>query len=479
MKKENSKTVITYFLGLLIGYVALALITFLIHTDISTTGFAISNQTIVTEQQASIALGKARDIIEDMENSGFNVARVNDLIEESRKERVLENYERVVAISDEIADLKQKAIDVQDQIKDVTLRIDEAKKSDFDATESEVLLNLSIVEFALENYEGAEEFLLNSIEKLNINVEEEFKILLNNFNDLKKESLENNLNITRLENTISNAQKIETVDIKNLNTLKQEFINLNKSIIMLIEAKNDITAMAEAGLRTTRVNDVLDDLEFALELGYYNEIDDISKNIGDLKLKAFGIEVNIKKTKTKIDEAKGYSLDVNEVETLFNSSVNEFNLENYEDAEKLLKQSFEKTEKIISDSLLFGTISKSELRFNIINFLKRFWWLVLIIITITSIFGIIAYQRVSIMILESNLRRFEREKKAIVSLIKKAQTAHFKENIMDKSTYNLTFNKHQDRIIEIKEKIPVVKAKLTRKKENAWKFSKLKLDSKK
>jgi len=443
------------------------------------TGFAISNQTIVTEQQASIALGKARDIIEDMENSGFNVARVNDLIEEARKERVLENYERVVAISDEIADLKQKAIDVQDQIKEVTLRIDEAKKSDFDATESEVLLNLSIVEFALENYEGSEEFLLNSIDLLNINVEEEFKILLNNFNDLKKESLENNLNITRLENTISNAQKLETVDIKNLNTLKQEFINLNKSIIMLIEAKNDITAMAEAGLRTTRVNDVLDDLEFALELGYYNEIDDISKNIGDLKLKAFGIEVNIKKTKTKIDEAKGYNLDVNEVKSLFNSSVNEFNLENYEDAEKLLKQSFEKTEKIISDSLLFGTISKSELRFNIINFLKRFWWLVLIIITITSIFGIIAYQRVSIMILESNLRRFEREKKAIVSLIKKAQTAHFKENIMDKSTYNLTFNKHQDRIIEIKEKIPVVKAKLTRKKENAWKFSKLKLDSKK
>lgn len=470
MKKEKLKTIGVFLLALLIGYTVLALVTLSVNKDISITGFVISNQTIVTEQHASIALGRARDIIEDMSKSGFSVVRVNDLLEEARRERVLGNYERVVIISDEIADLQQKAIDVKDQIKSVTLSIEEAKKSDLNAAEAKVLLNLSIVEFTLGNYWGAEELLLDSIEKLDINIEEEIKILIENFNILKNDSLKNNLNITRLENTISNIQNLETPDVKNINTLKQEFFNLNSSINILIEAKNDVTAMAEAGLGTTRVTDILNEVEFALELGYYKEIEGISENIRNLKLKAFEIEADIKKTKTKVEEARSYGLDVNELESLFNSSVNEFNLENYEDAEELLKQSFEKAEKIVSDSLLFGTVSKSQLKFNIINFLKRFWWAVLITVIITSFFSIVTFQRVSIMMLENRLKSLEREKVAIVSLTKKAQTAYFKEKSMGKSTYNLRIDGYQDRTIQIREKIPVVKANLTRKKEKAWKF---------
>lgn len=479
MNKDNKNEYSNLFqipLAVLSGYAIIFLVAFLFHTDFnvtepSITGFAIANRT-VTEQDASLALGKANQILAEMSSQGFGVARVKDLIEEARREMVMKNYEKVILLTDEISDLKQKAADVQAQIKNAKSIISDAKKNMIDATEPEALLNLSIVEFALENYEGSQNLIESSIGKLKINTEEEIKIILGNLYILKNNSLNNGFNSTRLRDTISNAENaLKTAEQRKIRELKPEFLNLNSSINLLIVAKKDIDEMAEAGLGISRISASFNEAKLALELGFYDRIEPISKNIRELELRAFDIDLNIKKAEAKIDEARRYGVEINEAYLLLNSSKNEFELENYEEAEKLLKQSFETAEKIVSESLLFGTISKSELRISAINFLKKFWWLILIIATIFYVLGFIVFQRVSIAMLEHILKRLQSEQEGLIELIRKVQTSYFKDKTIDKSTYELTINKYQDRIIQIKEKMPLLKEKLARKRDNALKLN--------
>lgn len=468
MKKQTFNLASAFLLALSVVYVIVAVFAFFLN-DVSITGFVTLNKSI-TEQDASIALADSKQIIEDMSKTGLRTARAIDLLEEARREMSLKNYERVILISEEIRSLKNKALQIQDNTKNISLMINEAKKSGINATEAEVLLNLSVAEFALENYEGSEDYLQSSFDKLGVIMDAEIKTLITKLNSTRKISLDNELNITRLHDTLHDAQNLKTFDIKKLRELNQEFNNLNKSISILIEADKDINAMSDAGLPTKRINDVLNEAKFALELGYYNKIEELGNDIRNLKEKAFRIGADLEKTKNKIEDAKRYALDISEVEQLFNSSQNEFKLENYEEADKLLKQSLENAERIIADSLLFGTISKSEIKFNLINFLKRFWWAILIFFAISLVFGIFIFQRISIAILKNRLRNLEKEKNAITNLIKDAQTAYFKENKMDKSMYNLKVNKYQDRLIQIRVRIPLLNDKLARKKEKAWKF---------
>lgn len=474
MKKEDFKEISRITATLFIGYLILALIGFASHSYNSVSGFATSSQTI-TEQDASLALGKSRDAVADMEKLGFNTIRVKDLLEDARREMSLKNYERVVAISDEISNLKQKASEIQDKIRNLSLRINNIKKYSLNTTGAEVLYNLSIIEFALENYESSEELIQKSVDELNAFTEQELEIVIDDLSNLKKFSLENGMNITRIENTINDAQNnLKSPEFKKINSLKQEFANLNKSVKALIDANNEIKVMAEAGLGTSRTNNILDEAKFALELGYYDKIGDILIGIKTLKSKAFELNSSIKKTKDKIEEVKSYGLDANESESLFNAAENELKLENYEDTEKLLKQSLEKSEKILSDYLLFGAISKKDLLKNTINFLKKFWLVVLITVITGSIFSRIMFQKTSIALLENSLKNIEKEKSALINLIKKTQTEYFKDKTLDKSTYNLRIDKYQDRMMQIKEKMPIISAKLAQKKEIKWRFSKLK-----
>lgn len=468
--KENQKTGFILF-ALLAGYAILSLMGIL-SQNASITGLAISNQS--TQQDASLALAKTKEIIDSVEKSGLNAIRLKDLLQEARYDMGLGDYGRVIEISNEVADLRQKAFEVQDKIKNTTTRISNVKKSGLDTGEAQALLNLSIAEFGLENYESAEELIQRSSDKLDIFVKEELNMVIEVLNGLKNISLQNNLNISRLQNTINEAQDAsKSPELRRISIFKREFAHLNNSIYDLIDANNEIKAMAESGFGVARVNNVLNEAKFALELGYYDKIEGVTNNIKELRSKAFAVSDNIKKTRTKIDEAKSYGLNTNESESLFNLGENEFKLENYEEADKLLKQSFEDADRLLADYLLFG-VPKKEFLQSINDFLKKFWWMVLIILATVILLLVIAFRKLSLMLLEISLKNLGREKEAIVSLIKKAQTAYFKDRSMDKSTYDLTIEKYQDRIIQLKEKIPVINEKIARKREKALKLSKLK-----
>ena len=88
-------------------------------------------------------------------------------------------------------------------------------------------------------------------------------------------------------------------------------------------------------------------------------------------------------------------------EVLIHSGIKEFELDNYEDAEIIVQGSYEKVDKIISDSLLFGVVAKSKLKFSIINFTKKFWWLILICVAILSVFAKIIYRLTSTKLLQN------------------------------------------------------------------------------
>ena len=111
-------------------------------------------------------------------------------------------------------------------------------------------------------------------------------------------------------------------------------------------------------------------------------------------------------------------LDASGPYNLLNQAIDRFVVNDYEEAENLLKSSIEEAEKIKTSSLLFGVISKSELKFDIINFLRAYWWLILIIILILIIFGGISYTVLYIKLLNHRISNLRKEEATIRDFIR-------------------------------------------------------------
>ncbi len=64
---------------------------------------------------------------------------------------------------------------------------------------------------------------------------------------------------------------------------------------------------------------------------------------------------------------------------------------------------------------------------------------------------------------KNKLEKMKIEKKAIVDLIKKAQADRFKKATLPASIYNIRMEKYNQRLNEIKQTLPVLRAMLKKK----------------
>ena len=80
----------------------------------------------------------------------------------------------------------------------------------------------------------------------------------------------------------------------------------------------------------------------------------------------------------------------------------------------------------------------------------------------TFIIGRIGYAQISKQLIQKRINSLKRELVVTKELIKKAQEDYYKRKIIAKQEYELIMDKHQERIVEIKERLPVYKQKLKR-----------------
>jgi hypothetical protein len=432
-----------------------------------------ANQTQqVPDWEASYAIKKSQNTINYMQHIGLNTERVNDLLESAKISFKLGDNNRVVEIGNEIAQLKETAILLRESINKTLLLIESAKSIELNAISIEEQLNLGIKEFEINNYEEAQIKVGKSLNDVKEILENELKNLLSILNSISNATISKNLELEIVNYLSEKIQKrLSSEDFSDINIIKKEILMLNTSVKNLLIAKNNIQEMADKKLTTSRVDDLYNEALLAIELSNLNRANDIAQEIMGLKEKAFAILNKINEAEKIIEDVESQGLDTSEAENLLDQGINKFNINDYEEANTLLQDSIKKAERIKASSLMFGVINKSQLKFNMIIFLKAYWWLISIILLILIIFGSTLYDVLYIRMLNNKISSLKKEQQTILNMIKQYQEDYFKKKKLSKESYDVAIDKYQERMLKIKETIPVLESKLKNKeKKNKFGF---------
>ena len=102
---------------------------------------------------------------------------------------------------------------------------------------------------------------------------------------------------------------------------------------------------------------------------------------------------------------------------------------------------------------------------------KKDWDVPLSKILILIIFGGISYTVLYIKLLNHRISNLRKEEATIIGLINKYQEDYFKLKKISREAYNAAVDKHQERILKIKETMPILESKLkTKGKKRRFSF---------
>ena len=392
----------------------------------------------------------------------MGISRINDLLTEAKLSLDIKDYERVFLLAKEISYLKQKAFDSYKKLNETKALIG-CIGLETNFTSPLKILDAAKYEFGQENYEDAAIYAARAYDEIIKTYKNEILSISDKLEAIKADLAYEKINIKKIDDTVNIAKtSIGSLDSKRLLLLNKEVKNLNKSAGILIKAKKDIKELGENNLSFSRINDSLKEAKLALELSEHKKVEALGEEISLLKEKAIRINKDISEIKIRIDGAEK-SLNVSECMELLEQAISKFEASDFQNAALLIGKANQNIEQIISDSLLFGIVSKKELKFNIIKFTKEYWWLILIILVSGAVIVKISFHIVSREMLKRKIRNLEKEEDILKELMKKTQTDYFIKKNLTEHAYEQRLDKHEERLIEIKEKIPVLKEKLRHK----------------
>lgn len=262
----------------------------------------------------------------------------------------------------------------------------------------------------------------------------------------------------------------------------------------LLQAEEDMQEMQEQGFRVAWVNDTLLEAKRYFNGGNYSELLEETEKlnytesekiklllegmkdlrpvnyslviekadaIAQRKAKAYELSDNIKVLQLRVDELSSAGMLDDESVDLFNSFRNEFENERYSDAEVILEIINQQLAEGTAESVLLAATYKAG-KENIINFVKENYMAIVIILAVIIIISLVFYNRIAVGILKKSLKGNEIERNVLESLMKRAQEDYFSKQSITKSTYELKISHYKERMAEIKQKTPVLEAKLQR-----------------
>jgi hypothetical protein len=140
---------------------------------------------------------------------------------------------------------------------------------------------------------------------------------------------------------------------------------------------------------------------------------------------------------------------------IFNDAKIAFSEERYNEADRLLEElkTSKEADRIQSSSLV-GVKEGAK------NFFQRYWLSLLVGLLIFLWAGNIIRKIFSKRLVERKIKRMKTEQGVLNSLIKKAQRERFNENKISGLVYNIRMKNYKERIAEIKEKLPILEARL-------------------
>lgn len=407
----------------------------------------------------------AREETIDMADKGLPVMEAFYLANQGEIILRSGDYPELQEVTEDINSINRRVNNIFITINKIRIKISELNKKGYNFSPEEAQLNKAVDAFEIENYEDAELYLRKLNTELNSIVLNNSALLENNLNELyemqKKGSIEIDL-VEELINSVIRARKEK--DYAYLIQTANELEDINDSIIAVLNINEKIARLAGKGRKTTRMDDLRLEIIDALQARDYETVALINSEIEYLWEIINNTEELLSATRTKIQEMP-YLEGIDKVNETLELSIIEFNNENYEDAEELVQDSYDLLNRLDAQSLLFGAVSVDKLRFNLVKAVSEDPQLMRVII-LTIILLILLYNKtaglIMIKLYTKRIAELEKEQKVINSAVKKSQVEYYVKQMIDKETYRTIVAKHQERLIKINERVPVLKDRINR-----------------
>ncbi len=257
----------------------------------------------------------------------------------------------------------------------------------------------------------------------------------------------------------------------------------------LAQAELDLAEMAGTGFGVRSVNDTLLAANRALEradfagllksnvtgevaerarsalegLDYsgfsYADVIVYTDEIASRKQQAYALVDSLRAMELKIEE---YSklVDTTEPEALLEGARAAFQHERYGETEHLVSRANTALDLKLAERTALTVIVNSSR-----NFIEDNWHWLMLAGSLALLFGWLAWERIRLKRAERQLERLLAEKRALLRLVKRAQTEHFRKRTMPKSLYDLKTAKYRSRLNEIEHTVPVLRSMLKAKKK--------------
>jgi len=239
-------------------------------------------------------------------------------------------------------------------------------------------------------------------------------------------------------------------------------VNVTDAISAIENAEKNIQEMTESNFSVNFVNDTLINAKNDFMRGDYESVIEKTKTIDNRKGKAYEISDSLNSLKIRIEELENMGIDTTDLKNILKQAEREFYYENYDEANKLIDEAFNK----ISDIEARQTILKIRYESTknlIISFVKNNKELLITIFMSLIFVTVISFKVFKKIKIKKELENLNLEKNSIEGSIKNTQIKRYKEHNMSKKTYEITMSKYKTRMREIENRILVLQKKLKRK----------------
>lgn len=227
----------------------------------------------------------------------------------------------------------------------------------------------------------------------------------------------------------------------------------------IAQAEKDIKEMLDSGFGINFVNDTLLEAKKALNTTKYDLVIEKTQLISERKLQAYNISDSLRALQLGIEEVEALNLNASKVRELFNKSTVTFQEERYEEVEELIKETYAELTNIRAEATIVQVRVKAT-RENIISFIRDNWSSILIGGAVASAIAYVVFNRIMVMRTKNEINDLGIEKEVLAKLMKKAQSDHFQKRTLTRESYDIKMGKYKERMIEIKELLPVLKSRV-------------------
>ena len=426
-----------------------------------------------SHDESASALKKSKNDVDHVASLGISIERFQDLLNDAEAYFKIGDYGKVLEISDEIASLKEQSIVLLNKIDFLDKLLSQASSIGINISYIYSEYNKSVELFESGNYEIAGPKLSNAEDRVNSIFESNYQQYADSLAALNKELLSAGIESVSTDEFLNDINnKSGSFDYSEIVSVHSKFQKLMEAGQRLIGAKGSIIDSEQNGIPSMQMNDLLQESIVHFELGNYDKSVSLSNEISKLIEMGKNAFEKILKAEQSFDGAVAESKI--SIEQL-NEAREKFNLGDFDSAQKLAESSIDAARTSKSSSLLAGVANK-DLGLGLKKIFLENWILILSVLAFVLVFGAVAYKILLIRLFKIRIGKLRREQDSIYALIKKLQEDYFRNKKLSKSSYEISIDRHQERLLRIKEIMPDIESRIEKisKRNNFLNLKKLK-----